>query len=94
MDFNEVAIFIKVIQKGSFTGAGRALGMPKSTVSTKVSQLEKRLGVTLITRSTRKIRLTPAGEAFFCVQPKPLPKLMRLPLQCDRKSLSHKGVLK
>ncbi|OYZ21011.1 MAG: hypothetical protein B7Y39_10015 [Bdellovibrio sp. 28-41-41] len=65
MDLNEVAIFIKVIQKGSFTGAALALDMPKSTVSTKISNLEKRLGISLITRSTRKIRLTPAGEAFF-----------------------------
>lgn len=65
MDFNEVAIFIKVVQKGSFTGAALALGMPKSTVSTKISNLETRLGVSLITRSTRKIRLTLAGEAFF-----------------------------
>lgn len=65
MDYNEVAIFIKVIQKGSFTRAALALDMPKSTVSTKISNLEKLLGTTLITRSTRKIRLTPAGEAFF-----------------------------
>lgn len=65
MDFNEVAIFIRVIQKGSFTAAALALDMPKSTVSTKVSNLEKRLGTSLITRSTRKIRLTAAGEAFF-----------------------------
>ncbi len=65
MDLNEVAIFIKVIQKGSFTKAALALEMPKSTVSTKISNLEKRLGTTLITRSTRKLRLTPAGEAFF-----------------------------
>lgn len=65
MDLNEIAIFIKVIQKGSFTGAALALDMPKSTVSTKISNLERRLGVSLITRSTRKIRLTPAGEAFY-----------------------------
>lgn len=65
MDFNEVAIFIKVIQKGSFTGAAMALEMPKSTVSTKVSNLEKNLGTSLIIRSTRQIRLTPAGEAFY-----------------------------
>lgn len=65
MDFNEIAIFIKVIQKGSFTAAALALDMPKSTVSTKVSSLERRLGTSLIIRSTRKLRLTPAGEAFF-----------------------------
>ena len=65
MDFNEVAIFIKVVQKGSFTGAALALDMPKSTVSMKIASLEKRLGVTLLSRSTRKLRVTPAGEAFF-----------------------------
>lgn len=65
MDFNEVAIFIKVIQKGSFTGAAVALDMPKSTVSTKISSLEKRLGATLIKRSTRKLQLTEVGEKYY-----------------------------
>ncbi len=65
MDFNEVAIFIKVVQKGSFSGAASALDMPKSTVSTKVSSLEKRLGTTLLKRSTRKLQLTQEGEVFF-----------------------------
>jgi DNA-binding transcriptional LysR family regulator len=65
MDLNEVSIFVKVIQKGSFTAAAQALAMPKSTVSTKITALEKRLGVTLLNRSTRRLRLTTAGEAFF-----------------------------
>jgi DNA-binding transcriptional LysR family regulator len=65
MDLNEIMVFIKVVQKGSFTGAAGALKMPKSTVSMKVSSLEKRLGITLIKRSTRKLRLTQAGEGFF-----------------------------
>jgi DNA-binding transcriptional LysR family regulator len=45
MDLNEVAVFVKVVQAGSFTGASRLLGMPKSTVSAKISALETRLGV-------------------------------------------------
>ncbi len=70
MDFNEVAIYIQVVQEGSFSQAARKLGMPNSTVSAKVSNLEKRLGVTLIQRTTRKLNITPAGEAYFkrCIQ--------------------------
>jgi DNA-binding transcriptional LysR family regulator len=44
MDLNEIAIFARVVQAQSFTAAGRALGLPKSTVSRKVSELEQRLG--------------------------------------------------
>lgn len=70
MDLNEVAVFIKVIQEGSFSQAAKKLGMPNSTVSHKVSSLEKRLGTTLIQRTTRKLVVTPAGQAYFkrCMQ--------------------------
>lgn len=65
METSEVSVFVKVIQAGSFTGAALKLGAPKSTVSSKVSNLENRLGVTLIHRTTRKLRLTEEGETFF-----------------------------
>jgi len=65
MDFNEVAIFIKVVKAGSFSRAAKELGMPNSTVSAKISSLERRLGVTLIQRTTRKLNITPAGNAYF-----------------------------
>lgn len=65
MDFNEVAIFIKVVKVGSFSRAAKELGMPNSTVSAKISSLERRLGVTLIQRTTRKLNITPAGNAYF-----------------------------
>ena len=65
MDLNEIRIFVKVVQAGSFSQAARALGMPNSTVSTKVSDLEKRLGTTLLQRTTRKLHLTQAGEVYF-----------------------------
>ena len=70
MDLNEISIYIKVVQTGSFSKAAKILGMPKSTVSTKVSNLEKRLNTTLIQRTTRKLNVTPAGEAYFkgCIQ--------------------------
>ena len=70
MDLNEVAIFIKVVQVGSFSQAAKQLGMPNSTVSSKISSLEKRLGTTLITRTTRRLNITPAGLTYFkkCLQ--------------------------
>jgi DNA-binding transcriptional LysR family regulator len=65
-----IAIFVKVVQAGSFSGAARVLGIPNTTVSAKVARLEKRLGVTLIQRTTRKLHVTPAGRAYFerCVR--------------------------
>src|SRR5689334_23137629 len=70
MDLNEINIFIKVVQTGSFTKAAKMLSMPNSTVSSKISSLEKRLGTTLITRTTRRLNVTPAGQAYYkkCLQ--------------------------
>ncbi|MGE5302561.1 MAG: LysR family transcriptional regulator [Alphaproteobacteria bacterium] len=70
MNLDGIEVFVKVAQAGSFSQAARILGMPNSTVSAKVSQLEKRLGVTLLQRTTRKLNLTQAGERYFrrCAQ--------------------------
>lgn len=65
MDLNESAVFVKVVQAGGFSAAARLLGLPTSTVSTRVSRLEKRLGVTLLQRTTRRLHLTEAGEIYF-----------------------------
>ena len=65
MELNDITVFIKVVQTGSFTEAARRLGAPKSTVSSKVSGLERRLGVTLLQRTTRKLHLTDEGTIFF-----------------------------
>ncbi len=65
MDLNETKVFVKVVQAGSFNKAGKELGMPNSTVSAKVASLERRLGVTLLQRTTRKLNLTQAGETYF-----------------------------
>ena len=61
-DLNNLVIFTRVIEEGSFTAAARALGLPKSTVSRRISKLENGLGVRLIQRNTRKIGLTDAGR--------------------------------
>jgi DNA-binding transcriptional LysR family regulator len=65
MDLNEAAVFTKVVQLGGFSAAGKALGIPKSTVSRKVSELETRLGARLLQRTTRRVGLTDAGSAFY-----------------------------
>ena len=64
-DLNEMAIFVHVVEAGSFTGAAKNLGLPKSTVSRKITQLEERLGVRLIQRTTRSLRLTDTGNAYY-----------------------------
>ena len=60
-DLNSLAIFAKVVEANSFLEAARRLKMPKSTVSRRVADLEDRLGVRLLERSTRKLRLTDIG---------------------------------
>lgn len=65
MDLNEAAVFVKVVQAGSFSGAARLLGLPISTVSTRVARLERRLGMTLLQRTTRRLRLTEVGEIYY-----------------------------
>jgi DNA-binding transcriptional LysR family regulator len=64
-DLNELAIFVKVVDAGSFTGAAKNLGLPKSTVSRKITQLEERLGVRLLQRTTRTLSLTDNGSAYY-----------------------------
>lgn len=65
LDLNEIAVFARVVQAGSFTRAARDLGLPKSTVSRKVTALEERLAARLLQRTTRRLGLTDAGRAFF-----------------------------
>lgn len=64
-DLNEIAIFVKVVDAGSFTGAAKALNLPKSTVSRKITQLEEHLGVRLLQRTTRTLSLTDTGSAYY-----------------------------
>ena len=65
IDFNEIYVFVKVVEAGSFVGASKQLGMPSTTVSRKVQKLEEALGVRLLQRSTRKLYLTDVGQQYF-----------------------------
>ncbi|NQZ23857.1 MAG: LysR family transcriptional regulator [Colwellia sp.] len=62
---NSIRIFIKVVEQGSFSKAGRILNMATSSVTRNLDQLEKELGVTLLKRSTRQLILTEEGSTFI-----------------------------
>jgi DNA-binding transcriptional LysR family regulator len=65
LDLNQVSAFVRVMETGSFTAAARTLGLPKSSVSRRVSALEKSLRSRLLQRGTRKLVLTEAGRLYF-----------------------------
>lgn len=59
-----MAVFVRVVDEGSFTAAARALGTTTSAVSKCISRLEERLGVCLFERTTRSLGPTAAGQLF------------------------------
>jgi DNA-binding transcriptional LysR family regulator len=65
LDLNLISVFAKVVELGSFTAAGQALRLPKSSVSRAVTRLEETLGVRLLQRTSRKLGLTPAGDRYL-----------------------------
>ena len=67
---DELAVFVTVVEEGSFTAAARALGMPKSSISRHIARLEDRLGVRLLNRTTRSLSTTQSGAVFYerCVR--------------------------
>jgi DNA-binding transcriptional LysR family regulator len=65
MDLNRVSAFVRVVHDGSFTAAAKALGLPKSSISRSVAQLEEDLGIRLLHRTTRQLHLTDAGAAYY-----------------------------
>ncbi|MDN2659884.1 LysR family transcriptional regulator [Neptunomonas sp. CHC150] len=65
MNLNDVSLFIRIVETGSFTSAAESLGIQKSTISRRIAQLEDDLGVRLLQRTTRKLKLTDDGEELF-----------------------------
>src|SRR5260370_23363681 len=64
-DLNDVQYFAAVVEHRGFSAAARALNLPKSSVSRHIANLEARLGVRLLERSTRSVRCTEVGNAFY-----------------------------
>lgn len=65
LDLNDFFYFVQIVERRGFTAAGRALGMPKSTLSYRVRQLEAEFGVRLLNRTSRHCAPTQAGEEFY-----------------------------
>lgn len=62
---SQMATFAKVVELNGFSAAARALKVPKAAVSRAVADLERSLGLVLLTRTTRRLRLTPAGAQLL-----------------------------
>ena len=63
--FEAMRTFIRVVERRSFTAAAQDIGLPRSTVTQTVQQLERRLGVRLLQRTTRSVSPTLDGEAYY-----------------------------
>jgi DNA-binding transcriptional LysR family regulator len=65
MDLNRVSVFVRVVETGSLTKAAEEIGITTSGVSRGLARLEEDLGIRLLQRTTRKLRLTAAGRTYF-----------------------------
>lgn len=63
--FDDLLIFVTVVDRQSFVGAARQLDLPPGTVSRKIQELETRLGITLLNRTTRRVAVTEAGREVY-----------------------------
>lgn len=64
-DLNDLYYFVQVVEHGGYAAAGRAIGMPRSKLSRRIIELEDRLGVRLLQRSTRKLTVTEIGQEYY-----------------------------
>lgn len=64
-DLNDIVVFARVVEAGSFTAAARVLAMPKTTVSRRIAALEREVGVRLLQRTTRSLNMTDAGRLYY-----------------------------
>ena len=64
-NLDDIPVFLAIIERGGVSAAANTFGMPKSTVSTTLTRLEQDLGLRLIDRSSRSLRITAEGEVFY-----------------------------
>jgi DNA-binding transcriptional LysR family regulator len=94
VNLNDTLVFVRVAQAGSFSAAARLMGMPVSTLSVRVSRLEQRLGVTLLQRTTRRLRLTEAGQAYLQQAARGLEEIAQAEAQIDAGRHEAQGLLR
>ena len=92
--YQEMRVFTAVVDAASFVGAGDALNMSKAAVSRHVSDLEQRLGVRLMHRTTRMLSLTPEGELFLARSREILASIEASEAELSTRSVTASGLLK
>jgi DNA-binding transcriptional LysR family regulator len=94
MNWDDYDAFCQVIEHGSFTAAARAMDRPKSSLSASVNRLELQLETRLLERTTRRLRLTEAGEALFRDISKPFSDLREIASNAIAKGNAVRGTLR
>lgn len=91
---NELQIFGAVVDQGGFAAAAKSLGVTRSAVCRRIDGLEKRLGVRLLDRTTRRISLTDAGEALYHRGARILAEVQEAELAVSEYGEEPRGVLR
>ena len=93
-DLNSLQIFLTVVEKASFTAAAKKLGLPKATVSYKISELEDQLGVRLLNRTTRAVTTTPEGNELAERCGPPLQNILEASQWISESGKAPQGILR
>lgn len=94
MNWDDFDAFCQVVDHGGFSAAARAMDRPKSSLSASVGRLEEQLGMRLLERTTRRLRLTDAGESLYHDISKPLAQLREHALEALAKGTAVQGTLR
>ncbi|AML59386.1 putative transcriptional regulator, LysR family [Serratia rubidaea] len=94
LDFNTLKVFVAVVERESFVGAAKLLEMPTSNVSRSISQLEEKLNIQLIERSTRHMKLTQAGHLLYTRAKPLLEALEQTEAELTQRQMQLKGPLR
>jgi len=94
MALEDIEVFTEVVDAKSFTRAAKRLGMPTSTVSSKIARLEEKLGTTLIQRTTRQLSVTSEGKTYYAYCARALAELAEADRALARASAEPAGTLR
>lgn len=94
MNWDDFDAFCQVVDHGGFTAAARALDRPKSSLSASVARLEDQLGARLLERTTRKLRLTDAGDSLYRDMAPPFSQLRDLAADAMAQGSRVQGTLR
>jgi DNA-binding transcriptional LysR family regulator len=94
LDLNDLRVFVRVVDRGTFAGAARDLRVPTSTVSRTIARLEHQVGARLLQRTPRSVRATAEGHALYASVGEPLGALERAAHAIEPASRTPKGVLR